>query len=183
MARYPVGTYENRPAIAPSEWSASLSSVTVSVTARYAGLDDIEQIERMYDALEAEMDALHVMWKRADSLRLPVRDSLAEAIEDNDSLVIVGEIDAIPFGFLIATVEPLVDGSLIGAIRFIFTLQAGREVGVAETMRDLALKDLRSRGLTRFDAHVLPGHRLVKNFFEAGGFSARTIVMHHDDDA
>lgn len=183
MAGHQVGTGEGRWEIALSEWSASLSTVTVSVTARYAGFEDIEQIERMYGDLEAEMDALHVMWKRADALHLPVCDALAKLIADDDSLVIVGEIDAIPFGFLIATVEPLVDGSLIGAIRFIFTEPAVREVGVAEAMRDLALKDLRSRGLTRFDAHVLPGHRLVKNFFEAGGFSARTIVMHHDDDA
>jgi hypothetical protein len=40
---------------------------------------------------------------------------------------------------------------------------------------------LRKRGISRFDAHVLPGHRLAKNFFEAGGFSARSITMHHDD--
>ncbi|MDH3194470.1 MAG: hypothetical protein OEM40_09145, partial [Acidimicrobiia bacterium] len=98
-------------------------------------------------------------------------------------VVIIGELDDLGFGFLIATVEPLVDGSLIGAIRFIFTEQAAREVGVAAAMLALALAELRSRGLSRFDAHVLPGHRLVKNFFEAGGFSARTIVMHHDDNA
>jgi hypothetical protein len=49
-------------------------------------------------------------------------------------------------------------------------------------MRDAVLSHLRGRGIHRFDAHVLPGHRLAKNFFEQGGFSARHIVMHHDDD-
>ena len=49
-------------------------------------------------------------------------------------------------------------------------------------VRDLVLDALRRQGLVRFDAHVLPGHRLAKNFFEAGGFSARSIVMHHDDE-
>lgn len=135
----------------------------------------------MYAELEAEMDALHAMWKRADALSNPVADAFASLIESDESLVVVGEIDGLPFGFLIATVEELVDGSLIGAIRFIFTELPAREVGVAAAMRDLALAELRSRGLTRFDAHVLPGHRLVKNFFEAGGFSARSIIMHHDD--
>jgi hypothetical protein len=43
------------------------------------------------------------------------------------------------------------------------------------------LAELRQRGISKFDAHVLPGHRLAKNFFESGGFSARSIVMHHDD--
>ncbi len=135
----------------------------------------------MYAELEAEMDAIHAMWKRADALPNPAVDAFASLIVADDSVVVVGEIDGLPFGFLIATVEELVDGSLIGAIRFIFTELPAREVGVAEAMRDLALAELRSRGLTRFDAHVLPGHRLVKNFFEAGGFSARSIVMHHDD--
>jgi hypothetical protein len=55
-------------------------------------------------------------------------------------------------------------------------------VALGETMRDAVLEELRSRGITKFDAHVLPGHRLAKNFFEAGGFSARSIVMHHDDN-
>ncbi|MGA8040007.1 MAG: hypothetical protein WCA93_07860, partial [Acidimicrobiia bacterium] len=57
-----------------------------------------------------------------------------------------------------------------------------REVAIGETMRDLAMEWLRQRGIRKFDAHVLPGHRLAKNFFEAGGFSARSIIMHHDDD-
>jgi hypothetical protein len=48
-------------------------------------------------------------------------------------------------------------------------------------MRDYVMDLLRKRGISRFDAHVLPGHRLAKNFFEAGGFSARSITMHHDD--
>ena len=49
-------------------------------------------------------------------------------------------------------------------------------------MRDKLMDDFRASGHTLFDAHVLPGHRLAKNFFEAGGFSARSIIMHHDDD-
>jgi hypothetical protein len=48
-------------------------------------------------------------------------------------------------------------------------------------MRELALSILRDKGITKFDAHVLPGHRMAKNFFEAGGFAARSIIMHHDD--
>ena len=178
-----MGIRKNLRTVGGKRSSASLSTVTVSVTSRHATLDDVPELVRLYAGLEQEMDAIHVMWKRADALPHPVAEAFAASIESDDALVIIGEMDAIPFGFLIATVEPLVDGSLIGAIRFIFTEQTAREVGVAESMRDLALTELRSRGLSRFDAHVLPGHRLVKNFFEAGGFSARTIVMHHDDNA
>jgi hypothetical protein len=64
----------------------------------------------------------------------------------------------------------------------VFVEFEAREVSVGEVMRDYVLEEMRSRGISKFDAHVLPGHRLVKNFFEAGGFSARSIVMHHDDN-
>jgi hypothetical protein len=48
-------------------------------------------------------------------------------------------------------------------------------------MREAILEHLRADGHRLFDAHVLPGHRLVKNFFESGGFAARSIIMHHRD--
>jgi len=44
-----------------------------------------------------------------------------------------------------------------------------------------AMASMRAEGLRLFDARVSPGHRAAKNFFEAHGFSARLIVMHHAD--
>ena len=70
----------------------------------------------------------------------------------------------------------------MGSIRLVFVEEEARQVAVGEAMRDMAMDLLRERGITKFDAHVLPGHRLAKNFFEAGGFSARSIIMHHDDE-
>ena len=89
-----------------------------------------------------------------------------------------------PSGFLLIREEELLPqggGERVGSIRLVFVDHPGREVGVGEAMRDLAMTEFRSRGIGRFDAHVLPGHRLVKNFFEAGGFAARSIIMHHVD--
>ncbi len=83
-----------------------------------------------------------------------------------------------------AGAEPLLpqaEGERVGVIRYIFTHPDARGVGIAEAMLAAALADLRARGLTKFDVRVLPGHRSAKNFFEANGFSARLIVMHHDD--
>ena len=76
----------------------------------------------------------------------------------------------------------LAAGERIGSIRVVFTEPEAREVGVGEAMLDAILAHLRGSDHRLFDAHVLPGHRLVKNFFESGGFSARSIVMHHRDD-
>jgi ribosomal protein S18 acetylase RimI-like enzyme len=124
------------------------------------------------------------MWPVADGLDEPVAESFRDALDEPDTVVLIGEIDGYPFGFLLARVERLLaqaDGERVGAIRLIYVDQEAREVAVGEEMREMTLAILRQRGLTKFDAHVLPGHRLAKNFFEAGGFSARSIIMHHDD--
>ena len=167
----------------------SLGSDTVlalmDVTARLANGDDIEELLRLYGELEVEMTGLHAMWPLADGLALPVEASFLDLMDRDDAYVFLGEIDGVPFGFLTAEVEgllPQADGELIGSIRLVFVDHEARQVSVGEVMRDLALATMRERGITKFDAHVLPGHRLAKNFFEAGGFSARSIVMFHDDD-
>lgn len=154
------------------------------VEAREATIADIDSLEHMYRSLQKEMVALHKMWPLADGLNEPVAQSLVSAIADPDSVVLIGSIDDYPFGFLVAHVERLLaqaDVEKIGSIQLIYVDDDAREVAVAEAMRELALAMFRERGITKFDAHVLPGHRLAKNFFEAGGFSARSIIMHHDD--
>lgn len=157
----------------------------MKITARRAVDDDIATLVHLYRSLEAEMTILHKMWPVADGLDEPVDESFADALDEPDTIVIIGEIDGYPFGFLMARVERLLaqaDGELVGAIRLIFVDQEAREVALGEEMREMALAIFRDRGITKFDAHVLPGHRLVKNFFEAGGFAARSIIMHHDDE-
>jgi ribosomal protein S18 acetylase RimI-like enzyme len=156
----------------------------MKVTARRAKESDLETLEGLYRSLEDEMKTLHAMWPLADGLDEPVVESFREALEDPDTVLLVGEIDGYPFGFLLARVERLLaqaDGELVGAIRLIYVDQEAREV-LGEEMREMALQAMRERGISKFDAHVLPGHRLAKNFFEAGGFAARSIIMHHDDE-
>lgn len=156
----------------------------MKVDAREANHSDLDVLTGLYRSLEQEMVALHPMWPKADGLDEPVEESLLEALDDPDTITLIGTIDAHPFGFLQAHVEPLLrqaGGEEIGSIRLIFVEHEAREVAVGEAMRERAMEILRQRGITKFDAHVLPGHRLAKNFFEAGGFAARSIIMHHDD--
>lgn len=157
----------------------------MKVTARRAVRSDLHALVVMYRGLEEEMTALHRMWPLADGLDEPVEESLAAAIDDPGTVFLIGEIEGVPFGFLLARPEPMLDqakGEMIGVIRLIYVDPEAREVAVGEEMRDMVMEIFRSQGITKFDAHVLPGHRLAKNFFEAGGFSARSIVMHHDDE-
>jgi len=155
------------------------------VSSRHATIEDLDVLESLYRSLEEEMVGLHKMWPSADGLDEPITASLSKAVGDDRTVVLIGSIEEYPFGFLLARVEPMLDqaeGERLGVIRFIYVEQDAREVAVAEVMRDQALTEFRNRGISKFDAHVLPGHRLAKNFFESGGFSARSIVMHHDDN-
>lgn len=156
----------------------------MEVAARLAGPDDLPTLIDLYRALEAEMTFLHPMWPLADGLPEPIDEAFRDALVDQSTLIYLGTIDGIPFGFLLARIEgllPQAKGEQIGSIRLVFVELDAREVGIGEAMRDRTMSDLRQQGITRFDAHVLPGHRLVKNFFEAGGFAARSIIMHHAD--
>ncbi|HIE21585.1 MAG TPA: GNAT family N-acetyltransferase [Acidimicrobiia bacterium] len=157
----------------------------MKLDAAEASHSDIPTLEDLYQGLEEEMAALHPMWPLADGLPDPVDKSFGQAIEDEDTLVLLGRIDGYPFGFMLVRVEEMLNrarGERLAAIRLVYVDPEAREVGVGEVMLQTALERLRSRGISKFDAHVLPGHRLVKNFFEAGGFAARSIIMHHDDD-
>lgn len=150
------------------------------VTARPATRDDVPELARLYRALSEEMTALSALWPLADGLADPVDESLDEMLGQPDTVSFVGEIDGVVVGFVVARIEPMLpqaDGGTIGAIRLIFVDHEAREVGVGEAMLSAALEALDRRDVSIFDAHVLPGHRLVKNFFEAGGFKARSIVM------
>ncbi|MGH8912745.1 MAG: GNAT family N-acetyltransferase [Acidimicrobiia bacterium] len=156
----------------------------MKITARDATPDDAGLLIDLYRSLETEMTALHPAWPRRDGLAEPIDESLAKALADPGTLIVVGEVEDVPVGFILAGIEqslPQAEHEEVGVIRLIFTDFDAREIGVAEAMRDQVMDVLRGRGITKFDAHVLPGHRLAKNFFEAGGFSARSIIMYHDD--
>lgn len=155
-----------------------------SVTARPARSEDAPVLEDLYRKLEAEMTSLHPMWPRADGLDEPVEQSFRDGIDDKDVRVFIGEVDGFPLGFIYGRSEPILaheEGVRVAAIRLVFVEEEARAAGVGEVMRDALMEEFRRSGHHLFDAHVLPGHRLAKNFFEAGGFAARSIVMHHSD--
>lgn len=155
------------------------------IEARRADPGDLPELVRLYRLLEEEMAALRGLWTEADGLPEPIDEALAAAVADPDVLVYVGTADGVVFGFIVGDSRdllPQADGERIGTIKLVFTEEPARGVGVGEVMRDTVMAEFRARGLRWFDAHVLPGHRLAKNFFEAGGFSARFIIMNHQDE-
>ncbi len=158
----------------------------MQITVREAVANDVDSLVAMYQALEAEQAALRPLWPLADGLDEPVADSMHAAIEEEQTIVLIASIDDVPLGFLLASPQPLLNqagGRQVGTVRLIFTEPEARGVGVGAAMMEVAMERMRAEGMTLFDARVSPGHRNAKNFFEAHGFSARLIIMHHADES
>ena len=155
----------------------------MNVTSRTATTADLDTLITLYRDLEREQADLKPMWPLFDGLDVPFEEALREILDDRHSILIVGEIDGVPLGMLWARSEPMLARAgdvRVGVVRLIYTEPEARGVGVAEAMFGDALARLRESGHLGFDALVSPGHRAAKNFFEANGFAARLIVMHHD---
>jgi len=129
------------------------------------------------------MAALRAVWPYTDGLAEPVASTFAEMLESTEWSLYVGTLDEAIVGFLAWRDEamlPQAAGARIGSVRYIFTEPEARTVGIGEAMMAGVLEEAASRGIRHFDAHVSPGHREAKNFFESNGFKARAIVMHRD---
>jgi len=157
----------------------------MEIGVRPATEQDLDVLIDLYRVLEAEQTDLKDMWPLADGLAEPADTSMKEMLADSEVRIFIGTIDEYPFGFIVTRSEgllPQAAGKRVAAVRLVFTHPEARGVGVGEAMINAVLEHFRAEGYTRFDAHVLPGHRAAKNFFESAGFAARSIVMHHSDD-
>lgn len=153
----------------------------MNITVREAVHDDVPALTDLYGGLEGEMVALKRVWGLVDGLPHPAGPAIAQRVGDPRWFTYVAELDGVIVGFLFARDEellPQAGGERIASIRHLYTDIDAREVGVGEALMDRFIEDARVRGIDMFDAHVSPGHRLAKNFFEANGFKARSIVMH-----
>lgn len=155
------------------------------ITVREAANADIPLLVGLYEDMEVEQTQRKPIWALTDGLDERFDLSLFHAMSEEGSRLLAGEIDGVIVGFLWYTEEPMLvraGDSRIGRVRLIYTEPEARGVGVGHEMLTHALTELRSRGITRFDAPVGPGQRAAKNFFEAHAFAARSIIMHHTDD-
>ncbi len=156
----------------------------MELTVRRATNADVPHLVALYKDLEREQTARKPVWALTDGLDDRVDLALFHAMQARDSWLFVGEIDGATVGFIWATIEPMLDrahGERLGRIRLIYTEPEARGVGVGHVMLEAILTELRGAGVRFFDAPVGPGQRATKNFFEAHGFAARSIIMHHED--
>jgi ribosomal protein S18 acetylase RimI-like enzyme len=151
---------------------------------RPATADDIPRVEELARAMRAELGPMRggALWREREAWPEPLDEEYRALLGRDDALVVVGTIDDVVLGFGAVVVEDLRDGSHLGVITDLYVELLAREVGVGDAMAADLLEFCRARGCRGVDASALPGHRATKNFFEAHGFSARALTMHHSFD-
>jgi GNAT superfamily N-acetyltransferase len=151
--------------------------------ARPATADDIPRVAELARQALAELAPGRggEMFVLKQGRREPVDEGLRAALEDPDHALWVGTIDDTVLGYAAARVDGLPDGTVLGVIDDLYVEPEARSVGVGEALMGVVLEWCRERGSRGIDAMALPGDRQTKNFFEANGFTARLLLMHHDE--
>jgi GNAT superfamily N-acetyltransferase len=148
---------------------------------RPASADDIPRVVELAALMRAELAAMRggAIWLERDAWPEPLADAYRALLAREDARLFVGTIDDVVVGFSAVVVETLRSGARLGVVTDLFVELAAREVGVGEALADSLVDHCRTAGCVGVDATALPGHRAAKNFFEAHGFTARALTMHH----
>ena len=152
----------------------------MEVSARTATDADLAALDVLASAAIEELSALRggEVWRRQQARALPPGESLRADLDDPSAHVVAGTIDGTVVGYGVVRVEELVDGSRLGVISDLFTLEGAREVSVGEQVMDALIAWATEQGCFGVDSLALPGDRHTKNFFETFGLVARAIVVH-----
>jgi GNAT superfamily N-acetyltransferase len=118
------------------------------------------------------------VWSRHAARQAPFEDQLAQELQDDDHLVLVGTVDGTVMGYGVAATQQLRDGGLLGVVTDLYTEPGARELGIGEITMQALVDWCTDRGCFGVDSLALPGDRHTKNFFESFGLVARAIVVH-----
>lgn len=152
----------------------------MEVSARPATAEDLSALVTLGTAVIEELTPHRggEVWRRQQARPLPPGDSFRHDLDDPAAHVVVGTIDDTVVGYGVVRVEEMRDGSRLGVISDLFTLEGAREVAVGEHVMDALIAWAEAQGCFGVDSLALPGDRHTKNFFESFGLVARAIVVH-----
>ena len=149
--------------------------------ARDAELGDLVRVAELGQALHDEL-AEHrggSVWLASEAVRAPLEPSYRQFLHRPEHRLVVGCIDDVVLGYGTFEVQALHDGRRLGYVRELYVEPEGRAVGLGEAVIERLLGHARDHNCIGVDAVALPGLRDTKNFFEAHGFVASALQVHH----
>jgi GNAT superfamily N-acetyltransferase len=159
----------------------------VELTARAARASDLRAVELLVgEGLRAVQPQRGAdLWLTEQLPTAVAGGRFDELLDGSARRLIVGCVDDVPVGLLVADWRELVDGRRIARIGFVFVHEQARGIGIGELLVEAAMVWARESGCQGIDGWALPGDRETKNLFERSGLTARGIVVHRplDGDA
>jgi GNAT superfamily N-acetyltransferase len=152
----------------------------MEVVARAATEADLDELVALYRGFCKDLAAerggeLHL---RKEGFSPLLEDHFNDVMGDGRHLVLLGTLDKVPVGLVVAELGELRDSSRLAAVDVLYVEPPAREVGVGESLLEAVANWATSNGASGIDIRVLPGMRQAKNFLEGSGFVARLLVMH-----
>jgi GNAT superfamily N-acetyltransferase len=162
-------------ATSPVVPTASVRAATEADTVAVA-----EMAERAAASLRGQRGADVMLAREAP---VPTATTLTDWMSRGDATVLLGLLDEQPVGVAAAVVEVLLDDEHLAVIPMLWVDEEARAMSVGEALLVALVDWARAQGCAAVDAYALPGERITKNFFEAAGFKARLLTVHHRIDA
>jgi GNAT superfamily N-acetyltransferase len=158
-----------------------LSSLPVpDPVVRRVGPGDRDELIRLNEVAGAELLGRKGVWLQ-ERIDAPWASSgeAVDAVLQSPWVTCVGTLDEFVVGVAVGRIEAMHRDGSVGVIHALYVEPEGRSVGVGDALVVELLSLFQQAGCVGADAWALPGERETKNFYEAHGFSARVITVHH----
>lgn len=151
-----------------------------AVAVRRAEAADVDEVVALgalaTEYLDGGRGAEYMLAREAPA---PTFEEVSAWLSAGDTAVFVGTLDDSPVGAAVARIEILAGGQRLAMVPMLIVRKEAREVSVGEELLGAVIAWARANDCDAVNAYALPGERETKNFFEANGFKARLLTVHH----
>lgn len=115
---------------------------------------------------------------RGGALRLAECERITDwwaLMSDQTAVVLVGTLDDAVVSYMVMHLSSSKDR---GIIRHAYVEAEARELGLGDTLVEVAIAAVRAAGLAGIEAVALPGDRETKNLYERAGLTARKLTVY-----
>jgi GNAT superfamily N-acetyltransferase len=155
-------------------------ALAVEVGARSAVIDELDQIVDLAVAARESIVSARggAVLLATDRRAGDERGQLELAMADDTVRLLVGTLDGVVVGYLLAALVSTPGGPVLAEIEELYVQPEARQVGVGAALLAPVISWATAQGCDGVDALALPGDRATKNFFESHGLVARAIIAH-----